>query len=227
MPRHRDLRLCSGRGDGEEQPAPVSRHERLEALKSERAIGVREDVANEPFVHTADQSPVLVEHVVIPARRQIERERSLIHFGVQTRVVEVLVEHIELTGRGWAERRILGARHSAQHPSPVMCSHDARVRDHARRRLAHGVEHDGRPATRADLDGLAADEAFVFEHAQVVADRVQGDAALRGELARAPPRHTLDGVQQLHPTWLGEPAEVVSATGHESRLAQARVMNTR
>lgn len=71
----------------------------------------------------------------------------------------------------------------------------------------------------AGVDGLAANESFVFEHPQMVTCGVQRDPALLGQRAGIPAGHLLDGAEQAQAPRLGQTSEVMGSTGHGARIS--------
>ncbi len=161
----------------------MARHERFESFDLERAVTVAEDITHQLSVNTADEFLIRVEQIVIVARREVEPQGGLIDDGVEARIVEVLVEHVDLTQRIGLEAERRFTRHRPQHPPPRDCSFDSSARHGARCDVADGVEHDRGPAASAEDESLTADQPLIFENPEVIPHRVEGNSALRGELA--------------------------------------------
>lgn len=80
------------------------------------------------------------------------------------------------------------------------------------------VENQRGPAATAQRQILAADQALVEQDPNMIAHGVEGYSALLRQLTCGSSRHLLDGVEQLEPTRLRQPAEVVCAAGHVARV---------
>lgn len=92
-------------------------HERIESPHLQGAIAESEHIAHELRVHGAHERLILREQAAVAARSEIEPERFLIDDGVQTGIVEVLVQHVHLPQCLIAEARTLG-RHGTEHAAP-------------------------------------------------------------------------------------------------------------
>ncbi|KKX99049.1 hypothetical protein AAY78_03760 [Microbacterium sp. Ag1] len=81
------------------------------------------------------------------------------------------------------------------------------------------MEDEGWTTAMAGVDGLTANQAFVFEHPQVVTCGVQRDPALLGERAGVSAGRLLYGAEQAQAPRLGQTSEVMGSTGHGARIS--------
>lgn len=196
----------------------VARDERFESFDFQRAVTMAEDIAHQLSVNTADEFLIHVEQVVVVARGEVEPQSRLIDDGVQAGIIEVLVEHVDLSHRIGPERVRRFTRYRPQHSPPRDCSFDSSARHGARCDVADGVENDRRPAASAQGESLTADQPLVFEDPDMIAHSVEGDSAPYRQLACGVSWRLLDGTEQLEPTGLCQPAKVMGAAGHVARV---------
>lgn len=191
----------------------------IEAMKRERSTDLAEHIANEAGVHRAHEHLIGVDEVVESAWGEFEREGVLVDHGLETDIIEMLVQHIELRDGG-VDLGLRGSERRAQQRAAPSRRGDAFARGGVRRCLSHRVEDQGWTAAPAGSPGLAADEALDLEHAQVIAGRVQRDLAFIRQLIRAAAGFPLDGTEQSHATRLGETAEVSDTSRHAAIIGE-------
>lgn len=156
---------------------------------------------------------------MVSAWGEFEREGVLVDDGLETDVIEMLVQHIELRDGG-VDVGLRGSERRAQQRAAPSRRGDAFARGAVRRGFSHRVEDQGWTAATAGRPRLAADEALDLEHAKVIAGRVQRDLAFVCQLIRAAAGFPLDGTEQSHATRLGEAAEVSDTTRHAAIIGE-------
>ncbi|AZS40611.1 hypothetical protein [Microbacterium sp. Ag1] len=101
----------------------MRRHERIESPHLQRTIAQSEHIAHELRMHGAYERLIFGEQAAVAAGSKIESERFLVDDGVQTGIVEVLVQDVNLPEGLLAEARTL-RRHCAEHAAPHIGAFD-------------------------------------------------------------------------------------------------------
>ncbi len=190
---------------------------RLEQGETHGTRHLAEGVVDETLVHPAHEFLVAVSDRQEGAGGQVDLEGDLVEFGLETGVVEVLVQCVDLMERVVVEA---GVRCAGVH-APQQVTMAGRL-FHPTRGFRVGIRSThreialGRAPARAPVPRAMGHQPLGFEHDEVIPHGVLVQPRALGELAQQQPRRRLDLGQQPQPAGLGESAEVVGATGHEA-----------